>query len=98
MKDVNRVQRIGHLGQDPEVTYTATGIARTTFSVATRARCKDASSDGRQDRATIGAGSLWAPPRFNHTRTDDNPRAVAFILQGAPSVPRGFPRRRMLDA
>ena len=42
MKDLNRVQRIGHLGQDPEVTYTATSTARTTCSVATRARWKDA--------------------------------------------------------
>ena len=38
MKDLNRVQLIGHLGQDPEVTYTATGTARTTFRVATSAR------------------------------------------------------------
>ena len=42
MHDLNRVQRIGHLGQDPAVTYTATCTARTTFSVATRARWKDA--------------------------------------------------------
>ena len=42
MKDVNRVQIIGHLGHDPEVTYTATGTARTTFSVATSTRRKDA--------------------------------------------------------
>jgi single-strand DNA-binding protein len=42
MKDLNRVQLIGHLGQDPEVTYTATGTARTTFTVATSARWKDA--------------------------------------------------------
>ncbi len=35
MKDLNRVQLIGHLGHDPEVTYTATGIARIIFSVAT---------------------------------------------------------------
>ena len=27
MHDLNRVELIGHLGQDPEVTYTATGIA-----------------------------------------------------------------------
>ena len=40
MKVLNRVQLIGHLGQDPEVTSTA----RTTFSVATRARWKDAAA------------------------------------------------------
>ena len=48
MNDLNRVQLIGHLGQDPEVTYTATGTARTTFSVATRSRWKDA--DGQACR------------------------------------------------
>ena len=42
MNDLNRVQLIGHVGHDPEVMYTATGTARTTFSVATSARWKDA--------------------------------------------------------
>jgi single-stranded DNA-binding protein len=32
MHDLNRVQLIGHLGHDPQVTYTATGTARTTCS------------------------------------------------------------------
>ncbi len=50
MKDLNRVQLIGHLGHDPEVKYTTTGTARTTFSVATRFRWKDA--DGRVQEAT----------------------------------------------
>ena len=50
MHDLNRVQLIGHLGQDPEVTYTATGTARTTFSVATSQRWKDA--DGQAQEAT----------------------------------------------
>ena len=35
MKDLNRVQLIRRLGQDPEVTITERGTARTTFSVAT---------------------------------------------------------------
>jgi single-strand DNA-binding protein len=50
MNDLNRVQRIGHLGQDPAVTYTATGTARTTFSVATSQCWKDA--DGQVHEAT----------------------------------------------
>ena len=49
MKDLNRVQRIGHLGHEPEVTYTATGTARTTFSVATSAHWKDADSHAQED-------------------------------------------------
>jgi hypothetical protein len=32
VNDLNRVQRIGHLGQDPEVKYTATGTARTSLA------------------------------------------------------------------
>src|ERR687885_301939 len=50
MKDVNRVQLIGHVGQDPEVTYTERGVARTTCSVATSQRWKDA--DGQAQEAT----------------------------------------------
>jgi single-strand DNA-binding protein len=50
MKDLNRVQLIGHLGHDPEVKYTEQGTARTTFSVATSARWKDA--DGQVQEAT----------------------------------------------
>src|ERR671933_8758 len=50
MQDLNRVQLIGHLGHDPAVRYTATGTARTTFSVATSQRWKDA--DGQVQEAT----------------------------------------------
>src|SRR5919199_854535 len=50
MKDVNRVNLIGHFGHDPDVTYTATGTCRTTFSIATSARWKDA--DGQAQEAT----------------------------------------------
>jgi len=35
MKDLNRVELIGHLGADPTVVYTDVGTARATFSVAT---------------------------------------------------------------
>ena len=50
MQDLNRVQLIGYLGHDPEVAYTAIGTARTTFSVATSQRWKDA--DGQAQEAT----------------------------------------------
>ena len=46
MQDLNRVQLIGHLGHDPEVKYTATGTARTTFSVVTSGRSRDANCQG----------------------------------------------------
>ena len=48
MHDLNRVQLIGHVGHDPEVMYTATGTARTTFNVATSYRWKDADGQGQE--------------------------------------------------
>ena len=61
MHDLNRVQLIGHLGHDPEVTYTATGTARTTFSVATSTRWKDADGQHRKPRSGRAAwrGARW---------------------------------------
>ena len=50
MRDLNRVQLIGHVGQDPETKHTATGTARTMFSVATSARWNDA--DGQEQETT----------------------------------------------
>ena len=50
MKDLNCVQLIGRLGQDPDVQYTDTGAARTTFSVATHRTWMDA--DGQAQTET----------------------------------------------
>lgn len=50
MKDLNRVELIGHLGADPTVLYTDVGTARTTFSVATSRRWTDA--DGHAQTET----------------------------------------------
>ena len=59
MHDLNRVQFIGHLGKDPDVTYTATGTARTTFSMATSQRWKDAA--GQVQEATEWARCIaWS--------------------------------------
>ncbi len=50
MKDLNSVQLIGRLGQDPDVQYTDKGTARTTFSVATHRTWTDA--DGQAQTET----------------------------------------------
>ncbi len=50
MKDLNAVQLIGRLGQDPEVQNTDKGTARTTFSVATHRTWTDA--DGQAQTET----------------------------------------------
>ncbi len=50
MKDLNCVQLIGRLGQDPDVQYTDRGTARATFSVATNRTWTDA--DGQAQTET----------------------------------------------
>ena len=50
MKDLNCVQLIGRLGQDPEVQYNDRGTARATFSVATHRTWTDA--DGQAQTET----------------------------------------------
>ncbi len=40
-KSLNKATLIGHLGKDPEVSYTASGIAVAKFSLATSERWKD---------------------------------------------------------
>ena len=35
MRDLNKVQLIGHLGHDPDVRYLDNGTALTTFNIAT---------------------------------------------------------------
>jgi len=37
---LNKVQLIGHLGKDPELRYTSSGIAVATFSLATSEKRK----------------------------------------------------------
>ncbi|MBI1804343.1 MAG: single-stranded DNA-binding protein [Ignavibacteriae bacterium] len=41
-KSLNKVLLIGNLGKDPELSYTASGIAVAKFSIATNERWKDA--------------------------------------------------------
>ncbi|MBI1806261.1 MAG: single-stranded DNA-binding protein [Ignavibacteria bacterium] len=40
-KSLNKVMLIGNLGKDPELSYTASGVAVAKFSVATGERWKD---------------------------------------------------------
>ncbi len=49
MKDLNAVQLIGRLGQDPEVQNTDKGTARTTFSFATQRTWTDADGQAHTD-------------------------------------------------
>ncbi len=44
-KSLNKVTLIGNLGKDPELSYTASGVAVAKFSVATGERWKDDSGN-----------------------------------------------------
>jgi len=47
---VNKAILVGNLGADPEVRYTASGTAVTTFNVATNERWTDRASGEKQER------------------------------------------------
>jgi len=40
-RSLNKVMLIGNLGKDPELSYTASGVAVAKFSIATNERWKD---------------------------------------------------------
>jgi single-strand DNA-binding protein len=47
-KSINRVFLLGHLGKDPEVRYTPSGVPLAKFSLATNERYKDKSGDWQE--------------------------------------------------
>jgi single-strand DNA-binding protein len=49
-KSLNKVMLIGNLGKDPELRYTASGVAVATFSIATNESWKD--QDGNAQERT----------------------------------------------
>ena len=49
-RSLNKVMLIGNLGKDPEVRYTASGVAVATFTVATNESWKD--QDGNLQERT----------------------------------------------
>lgn len=57
-KSVNKVILVGNLGKDPEVRYTASGVPRATFSLATNERYKDKSGEW-QDRTEWHQAVAW---------------------------------------
>ena len=50
MSSINKAIVIGHLGRDPEVTYTQSGQARASFTLATNENWKD--REGKKQERT----------------------------------------------
>jgi single-strand DNA-binding protein len=57
-KSVNKVILVGNVGQDPEVTYTASGVPVAKVSIATNERFKD-KNDQWQDRTEWHTVVAW---------------------------------------
>jgi single-strand DNA-binding protein len=58
-RSVNKVILIGHLGKDAETKFTASGVAKTTFTVATNRRVKDQGTGDWKDETDWHNIVLW---------------------------------------
>ena len=58
-RSVNKVTLIGNLGRDAETKFTPSGVARTTFSVATTRRWKDQATGDWKDETDWHNIVLW---------------------------------------
>jgi single-strand DNA-binding protein len=58
-RSVNKVILVGNLGRDAETKFTPSGVARTTFSIATTRRWKDQQSGEWKDETDWHNVVLW---------------------------------------
>ena len=58
-RSVNKVILVGHLGQDAETRFTPSGVAVTSFSVATNRRWKDQQTGEWKEETNWSRVVLW---------------------------------------
>ena len=58
-RSVNKVLLLGHLGKDAETRFTPSGVARTTFTVATNRRWKDQQTGEWKEETDWHSVVLW---------------------------------------
>ena len=58
-RSINRVELLGHLGQDADVKYTPSGIQVASLSIATSRRWKPANSDEWKEETDWHKCILW---------------------------------------
>ena len=58
-RSVNKVFLLGNLGRDAETKFTQSGVARTTFSIATTRRVKDMQTNEWRDETDWHNIVLW---------------------------------------
>ncbi len=61
MASVNKVILIGHLGQDPELRYTASGKAVANVPLATHERWKDKTTGDQRERTEWHRVAFYSP-------------------------------------
>lgn len=58
-RSVNKVILLGHLGKDAETKFTPSGVAKTTFTIATNRRWKDQQSGEWKEETDWHNVVLW---------------------------------------
>ncbi|MBI3682462.1 MAG: single-stranded DNA-binding protein [Acidobacteria bacterium] len=58
-RSINKIFLLGNLGRDAETKFTPSGVARTTFSVATTRRIKDSQTGEWKDETDWHNVVLW---------------------------------------
>jgi single-strand DNA-binding protein len=58
-RSVNKVILLGHLGKDAETKFTPSGVAKTTFAIATNRRWKDQQTGEWRDETDWHNVVLW---------------------------------------
>ena len=58
-RSVNKVVLLGHLGKDAETKFTPSGVARSTFTIATNRRWKDQASGEWKEETDWHNVVLW---------------------------------------
>ena len=58
-RSVNKVILLGHLGKDAETKFTPSGVARSTFTIATNRRWKDQQSGEWKEETDWHNVVLW---------------------------------------
>ena len=58
-RSLNKVMLLGHLGKDAETKFTPSGVARSTFTIATNRRWKDQQSGEWKEETDWHSVVLW---------------------------------------
>jgi single-strand DNA-binding protein len=85
-KSVNKVTLLGNLGKDAETKFTPSGVARTTFTLATSRRWKDQQSGEWKEETDWHSCVMWRAENL-----------AAYLLKGKQVYVEGRLQTRSYD-